>query len=596
MSAPADDRRGARDRVARYVPGIAMFDGYRGDRLRIDVVAAVSLWAVAVPQSLAYGELAGLPAVAGLYTALAGMLLYGLFGSSRYLNVGPESASAIVVAASIAPLSGADPQRAIELTAMLAVLTGGFLLVGAIVRLGPIRRLLSTPILSAYLTGSAIIIIASQIPKILGISVEGHQWWRKIGQTVTNIDETNLWALAIGLGTIVLVIGLRRYAKALPAFLIALVLATVVVAAADLAAKHGVAIVGHIPRGIPLPRVPRVSFRDTVALLGPAVSMAVLVFANSVATAQALAARDREDVDPNKEFVGLAVAGFGAGLIRGFPANASDSRSFIVAGSRARSQTVNLFGAVAIAITLLALTPLFHDLPISALAAVILVSATKLIDVAGFRRLWRIRRSDFALAIVTFAGVLVFGVLPGIGVGVAVSLLETMRRAVLPRTAVLGHIAGTPTFRDITYHEDAEIVPGLIVYRFDAPLFFANAEVFRNEIRQLVHDARHPVVQVIVSAEGITDMDVTGGEMVGRLLDDLDDTGVRFTMARLRTKVQMTLARLGLEERIGPENIFLTVADAARGFGGAPGRAGGAGAAIADPPQVDADEGDPHGP
>ena len=566
MSAPPEQRPNLRERAARYVPGIAMFDGYGVPRLRVDLIAALSLWAVVVPQALAYGELAGVPAVGGLYTALAGMLLYGFFGSSRYLNVGPESAVAIVVAASIGPLAGGDPARAIQLTSMLAILTAGFLLVGALVRLGAIKRLLSTPILSAYLTGSAIIIMASQVPKILGIPVEGDEWWRKLGHTATNLDETNLWALWIGLGTIALVLILQRIAKFLPAFLIALAIATVIVAVGDLAADQGVAIVGVIPRGIPMPAIPWVSLRDTIDLLGPAVSVALLVFASSVATAQALAARDREDVDPTKEFIGLASAGFGAGLLQGFPANASESRSFIVAGSGSKSQTINVFGAVAVAITLVALTPLFRNLPIAALAGVILVSASKLIDIAGFRRLWRVRRSDFVLSTITFTGVLVLGVLPGIGVGVAVSLLETMRRAVLPHTAVLGKVAGTPTYRDVTHYEDADAVPGLIVYRFDAPLFFANAEVFRNQIRKLVERASHPVRQVIVSAEGITDMDVTGGEMLGRLLEDLRELGVRFTLARVRTSVRKTIRRLGLEQAIGPENIFMTVADAARSF------------------------------
>lgn len=543
-----------------------MFDGYGRPRFRIDVIAALSVWAVVVPQALAYGELAGVPAVAGIYTALAGMLLYGLFGSSRYLNVGPESSVAIVVAASIAPLAHGDAQLALRMTAMLALLTAGFLIVGAVVRLGFVTRLLSTPILSAYLAGSAIIIVASQIPKIFGITVEGEEWWRKITEVLTHLDDTNPWALVIGLSTIVLVVMLQRFAKGLPAFLIAMVVATLTVALADLATVHGVDVVGHIARGVPIPSIPWVSAKDTLDLLAPAASVALLVFASSVATAQALASRDREDIDATKEFMGLAAAGIGAGLLQGFPANASDSRSFIVADSGTRSQTVNIIGAAAIVITLVALTPLFKDLPITALGGVILVSAVRLIDLAGFRRLWHARKSDFVLAVITFAGVLIVGVLPGIAVGVVVSLLDIMRRAILPHTAVLGLISGTPTYRDITNFEDAAAVPGLIVYRFDAPLFFANAEVFRNEIRELVRQARHPVQQVVVSAEGITDMDVTGAEMVGRLLDDLQDLGVRFTMARVRTSLRLTLKSLGLEERVGEENIFLTVADAAQAF------------------------------
>jgi SulP family sulfate permease len=563
--APGSDA-GLLARFKRYVPGFALFRGYSVSSLRLDSLAALSLWAVVIPQALAYGELAGVPAVAGLYTALAGMLLYGMFGSSRYLNVGPESSVAIVVAASVASLSNGDPNRAIELTAMLAILTAGFLVVGALVRLGFITRLLSTPILAAYLTGSAIIIIASQIPKIFGISVERDEWWAKVTGVVTHLDETNLWALGIGLGTIVLVVLLQRFAKGLPAFLIAMAIATLVVALADLATAHGVAVVGQISRGIPIPSFPQVSLMDTIDLLVPAASVALLVFASSVATASALASRDKEDLSPTREFVGLAAAGVGAGLLQGFPANASDSRSFIVANSGRGSQSVNIIGAGAVAVTLVALTPLFEDLPIAALGGVVLVSAVKLIDVAGLHRLWRVRKSDFALAMVTFAGVLVVGVLEGIVVGVVVSLLEILRRAILPPTAVLGQVGPSFTYRDVTNYEDAETVPGLVVYRFDAPLFFANAEVFREQIRDLVRSAPTPVRRLVVSAEGITDMDVTGAEALGRVVEDLLDLGVHLVLARVRTPVRQTLQTLGLEEMIGPENFFLTVADATRDF------------------------------
>jgi SulP family sulfate permease len=306
--------------------------------------------------------------------------------------------------------------------------------------------------------------------------------------------------------------------------------------------------------------------KDTIDLLVPAASVALLVFASSVATASALASRDKEDLSPTREFVGLAAAGVGAGLLQGFPANASDSRSFIVANSGRGSQSVNIIGAGAVAVTLVALTPLFEDLPIAALGGVVLVSAVKLIDVAGLHRLWRVRKSDFALAMVTFAGVLVVGVLEGIVVGVVVSLLEILRRAILPPTAVLGQVGPSFTYRDVTNYEDAETVPGLVVYRFDAPLFFANAEVFRDQIRDLVRSAPTPVRRLVVSAEGITDMDVTGAEALGRVVEDLLDLGVHLVLARVRTPVRQTLQTLGLEEMIGPENFFLTVADATRDF------------------------------
>jgi SulP family sulfate permease len=572
-SPEAGDGEGARDgrSLVRALPGWSLFAGYTRSRFRADLVIALSLWAVAVPSGLAHGQLAGLPPVVGLYTILGALLLYALFGSSRYLNVGTESSVAIVVGASIAPLAAGDPQRAMQLSAMLAIMVGGLLLLGGVLRLGAVSRLLSTPILAAYLAGSAVIIVASQLPNIFGIRVEGHAWWARVGGVAMNLDETNLWSLGIAVGTGLVVVILQRVAPRFPAFLVALAGATVLVAAAGLAESHGVRVVGLVPAGVPRPSWPATGIRDFFDLIGPAVSVALLVFASSMATGSALAARDREDLAPGREFVGLGVAGLGAGLLGGFPANASDSRSFMAANLGAGSQAVNVFGAAAILVTLVALTPLFRNLPVAGLGAVIVVSSVRLVDHRQFRRLWEARRSDFILALVTFLGVLLLGVLPGIGVGVAVSLLETMRRAVLPHTAVLGQVAGTFTYRDITHYEDAETLPGLVVYRFDAPLFFANAEVFRKEIRKLVTEAKHPVRQVVVSAEGITDMDVTGAEILGRLLDDLDVLGVEFRMARVRTKMRRTLRSLGLEERIGPSNFFMTVSDAASAFSGGQG-------------------------
>jgi SulP family sulfate permease len=357
-----------------------------------------------------------------------------------------------------------------------------------------------------------------------------------------------------------------RILPRLPASLIAMAIATVIVAAADLASSNGVAIVGEVGRGIPIPAIPRAPLADVLSLLAPAGSIALLVFASSVATGSALASRDREDLDTTREFVGLAAAGVGAGLIQGFPANGSDSRSFIVANGEARSQSANMIGAVMVLVTVLLLTPLFRDLPIAALGAVVLLAAVSLVDIARFRSLRRVRTSDFILSLVTLLGVLVFGVLGGIVIGVVVSLLETMRRAVLPHTAVLGEVAGSPTFRDIENYEDAATVPGLIVYRFDAPLFFANADVFKNDIRSLVAGARHPVQQVVVNAEGITDMDVTGAEALDRVIADLHEDDIRFTMARVRTSLRQTIKEIGLEEKIGTDNFFLQVAEAASGF------------------------------
>jgi sulfate permease, SulP family len=325
-------------------------------------------------------------------------------------------------------------------------------------------------------------------------------------------------------------------------------------------------VIGHIDTGVPLPGLPGAGGDDVVRLLGPAASIALLVFSGSVLTGRSLAARDREDLDANREFIGLGAANLAAGLLHGFPANASDSRSFVAANSGARSQLAGLAAAGLVLVTLLALIPLFGNLPTAALGAVIILTAIRLINLGELRRLWRVRRSDFALALITFAGVLALGVLNGIGVGVLASLLEVMRRAVLPHTAVLGMVAGTSTYRDVEHHAGAGTLPGLVVYRFDAPVFFANADLFRDQVRQLVGDAGSPVREVIINAEGIYDLDTTGIQMLERLLDDLDGDGVVLAFARVRTPVVELMRTTGLEQRIGAANFHLRVEDAVGAF------------------------------
>jgi sulfate permease, SulP family len=548
-------------RVGDFLPLVPLLARYRRPWLRRDALAGLTLWALLVPQGLAYGQLAGLPPVTGLYVGLVAMLAYALLGSSRYLTVGPESSVAMIVAVELGPLAGGDPARYAALAGMLALLVGGFLLLGFAARLGLMVRLLSAPVLTGYLAGSGIVIAISQLPKLTGISTD-KRYPRVLSGLVHSAETVEPWAVAIGLATAVFVVVVARFACHIPAGLAALALATIFVAWAGLA--DTIDVVGHVQGGLPGPAFPDVSADSLPSLLGPAGSIALLVFASSILTAQALAARDGAEIRPNREFLALGGANLVAGLFQGFPANGSDSRSFVVADSGGRSQLTGVVGAALLVITLIALTPLFRDLPSSALGAVVLVTALKLIDVSELRKLWRVRTSDFTLALVTLAGVLLLGVLNGIVVGVVASLLEVLRRAVMPHTAVLGRLGGPiRAYRDVQTYEDAETIPGLIVYRFDAPLFFANADVFRNQILRLVDDAEEPVRTVVVNAEAIYDVDTTGINMLERLHGDLEARSVRLVFARLKTKTRKLMQLTGLEDRIGAANFFLRVEDAA---------------------------------
>jgi len=466
--------------LVRVAPGLATLASYQRPWLRADTLAALSLWAVLVPQALAYAELAGLPPASGLYTALVGMLAYAVLGTSRYLNVGPESSVAIVVAASLTPLAAADPERYAALAALLALMVGGFLVLGFLLRAGVLTRLLSSPVLTGYLAGAAFVIISNQVPKLFGLTLEGTTVFAAT-ELVPELDRANWTSFAVGMGAAILMFTIDRLANRLPAALIVMVLATLVVIGFGLDEEQNVDTVGPVSAGLPgITSFSEVGARDVRDLALPSASIALLVFASSVVAARTLAQRDREDLAANREFIGLAAANVAAGLFSGFPANGSDSRSFVVANSRARTQLTGVIAAGLVAITLFALTPVIRYIPTPALAGIVLVTAIKLIDVGELRALWRARRSDFVLALVTFGGVILFDVLWGIGIGVVASLAEAMRRSVSPHRAVLGYVPGTlPTFRDIENYAEAATVPGLVVYRFDAPIFFANADAFR---------------------------------------------------------------------------------------------------------------------
>jgi SulP family sulfate permease len=554
----------ARGRLRRVLPGAADLARYQRAWLRPDLLAGLGVWAVVIPQGLAYGELAGLSPVAGLYTALGAMVLYPLLGSSRYANVGPESSIAIVTAAYIGGLAAGAPERAAGLAALLSLVAAGFLLLGALLRLGVVARLLSTPVLAGYLAGSAVVIGSSQLGKVFAISTPAEQWWRKLGELVAGLPSTNPWALLIGVATVLVVVAVIRWAPGVPGILLAVGSATALVAV--LGWKDQVPVIGEVASGIPVPSLPDTTPGDILDLLGAGASVALLVFASSMLTAGALARRDRDQVSGRREFLGLAAASLGSGLLQGFPANASDSRSFMVADARARSQVANLLAAGLTAVTLLVLTPVFAYLPQAALGAVVLVASARMVDTTALRMLWRVRRSDFVLAAVTAGGVLVVGVLPGIGVGVAVSLLEVLRRAILPPTAVLGRVAGRTAWRSAADHDDARMLPGLLVYRFDAPLFFANATVLREEVIDLVDGTDPPVREVVIDAEGIVDMDVTGAQALDELMDQLDERGVRMVLVRVRTTLRTTLQRMELDERIGAGGFPLRVRDAVETF------------------------------
>ena len=507
-----------------------------------DALAGLTVWALLVPQALAYGQLAGLPAVHGLYAALGALALYGVFGTSRHLNVGPEATVATLVATTVTPLAAGDPELYFTLAAVLALLTSAVLVVGGLLRLGIVTRLLSLPVLLGYITGSGLVIAIGQLDDLLGIDVESADYPTKIGAVARHLDEVNGWDAVVGLVTIAILLLLRRFAPRIPSYLVVVVLAIVATAVFDLDGR-GTTVVGDIDSGLPTPSFGGLEGRHIVDLLLPAIAIGLLAYVDSIATVKAVAQQEGYEIDPDAEFFGLAAANLGAGLLQGFSVNGSQSRSFTAASSGARSQMSNWVGAVLVLVTLLVLTRPFEILPSATLAGIVIVVGVGLVDVAGARRLWVIRRSDFVFAAVTTVGVLVFGMLVGVGIAVIASLFDVARRAMSPATSTLVRVPGTDRYSDLETYPDGQSTAGLVVYRFDAPLIFANVARLIEDVDALLADTDPAADAVLVSAEAISDLDVTALDAMTDYVAELRGRDISFAFARLKADLREQIAR-----------------------------------------------------
>ena len=543
--------------IDRFAPGIGMLTRYKRSWVRPDMLAGLTVWAMLVPQSLGYAALAGMPSVNGLYAAVGALVLYWIWGSSKELNVGPESTVAIMVATILAPRAAMGSEEYIAMAALLSIFVGAMLLVGGFLRLGRIADFFSRPILAGYVFGSGILIVVSQLPKLFGIDVDSSLYITDIGGVLRNLGDTDLAALAIGAGTIAIVMLFKRFARAIPGALVAVVVFTALVWIFNI----DVAVVGEFPSGIPIPSLPGVPLSDTLGLLGPAFAVALLVYPDSVLTGRSLASINNYRLDANREFFGIGAANIGAGFLGGFPVNGSQSRSFVLGDAGAKSQVSNLWAAAFVLLTLLVLAPVFAYLPDATLAGVVIVAGLGLLDTVEFAALWRYRRTEFWMGVFTIFAVLIIGMLGGIIVAVALSLLAVVLRASSPHTAVLGRLAGTDTYRDVEDHTNTTTFPGLLIYRFDAPIFFANATQLRDYISSAIDAADEPVTEVLLDAEAITDIDSTGAQVLVEMLDRLDQEDIGFAMARVRTEIQDELGSTGIVDRLAGEGIYLEVDD-----------------------------------
>jgi high affinity sulfate transporter 1 len=542
--------------LGRWAPGLALLRRLRGEDLHRDLVAGVVLAALLVPQGMAYAQLAGVPPVTGLYATLVPLVVYFLLGPSRILILGPDSAVAPLVAAAIIPLAaGGDASARIALAGLLAILVGAIMLAGGLARFGFLTELLSMPVRLGYLMGIAVTVIVDQLPKLFGFSVDSEGFLRGARDFVKGLDETNTTALAIGVASLALIVGLRRVAPRVPGVFVAVVGATAAVAVLGLADE--VPVVGDVPAGLPAFGLPDVTFEDFKTLIPAAVGIAFVAFTDTSVLSRSYAGRLREEVDQNRELAVLGVSNIATGFFQGFPISSSSSRTAVAEDIGARSQVTGLVGAGVLALLLLLGTGLVHDLPQATLAAIVIVAVLGLIDIAGARRLRHWRRSEFTLAMVAFGGVALAGVLWGVGIAIALSLLNFIRRAWRPHGAVLGRVDNLKGYHDTERYPDARHIPGLVLYRFDAPLFFANVDYFRERVRALARGG--DVSWIVVAAEPMTDIDATAGETLRGLVDELEVDGIELAFAELKDPVRDQLRRYGIETAIGPDRFFPTV-------------------------------------
>ncbi len=552
--------------LAAALPTIGRIGEYRPAWLRDDLLAGFALTAVLVPVGMGYAEAAGLPAVAGLYASVGALVTYFLVGPSRVLVFGPDSALLPLVAAAVMPLSGGDPARAVALAGALAILAGILCLGAAAARLGFLTDLLSRPIRVGYMNGIALTILVGQLPKLAGFSVDAGDVVGEVvalGRGVTDGAVVPL-ALVIGAGSLALILALRRISRRIPGVLLAVVIAGLLVAALDLSSQ--LSVVGEVPRGLPAIGVPAVSWADLVALFPTAVGIALISFADTSVMSRSFAARRGERVDPDRELAALGAVNLACGVVGGFASSGSATRTPVAEAAGSRTQVTGLVGAAAIVLLLVVVPGLLAPVPAAALAAVVISAALALFDLEGLRHLWRLRRSELGLALIAFLSVVLFGALPGIAVGVGLSLLTFIRRAWQPHDAVLGRVTNYKGYHDLGRHPEARLVPGLILYRWDAPLFFANADLFRERILDTVDHAPPPVRWIAVAAEPVTDVDTTAADTLDETITELARRGVELHFAELKGHVKDRLQVYGIFDRLGPDHFHPTIGRAVKAY------------------------------
>jgi high affinity sulfate transporter 1 len=572
-------------KLLSLIPIIGWLPRYERTWLRGDLMAGVAVWAMTVPQALGYAGIAGVPPVYGLYAVPLAMAAYAFFGTSRTLCVGPESAIAIISAATVGGLVAGDAAEFIALTSLLALIVGVLYLLFGLLRLGWAASFLAQPVLQGLTQGIALTVMAGQasaifgtesavagkvgalrnLPQVLGLEFDYTGFILQMWSVLSTIGEAHFSTTIVGLSCLALLFAFRRFKPYAPSALIAVVLAVLAVVLFDLP-DRGVRVLGEVETGMVALSLPAIDPRKVMGLLPGAFAIVLLGYSVSLSIAKLGAQRTGEEIDPNQELVGLGVANLGAAFSSGFVASGSLSRGSVIMRGGGRSQVVCLVNAVLVVLTLLVALPLFFKLPNATLNAVVITAMYGLLDFGYFRRLYRISRGEFAYGMAALIGVLLLGILQGVAVGVILALAMLIRRVSHPGRAVLGRLPGTEKYRDSALHPEAEPVPGLIIFRFDAPVIFTNAMYFAEEVRRCIGEAEETVREVLVPAQQINELDSTGADQLGRLQAELAAKGIALTFAEAKGALREAMRRTGLEEKIGADHLYESIEDGVRAF------------------------------
>jgi sulfate permease, SulP family len=549
----------------RYLPGIRVLRTYQRSWLRGDILAGVTVSAYLVPQVMAYAEVAGLPAITGLWAAVGPLVVYAILGSSRQLSVGPESSTALMTAAAVTVLVSGDHQNYAETAAALALAVAAICLVCWLARLGFLANLLSHPVLIGYMAGIAVLMIVSQLGKVTGIAVEGSSVLSELRFFVTHLDQIQWPTLVVAAATFVLLVALQQLLPRWPGPLIAMVAAAVAVAVLNLD-QAGIKTVGSVPRGLPPISIPDFATIDLGTLLPAALGVTIVAYSDNIATGRAFAARHGQNIDARQEFLALGAANLAAGSLSGFPVSSSGSRTVLGDAMGSRTQLYSLVAATVVLLTTLFLGPALSSFPLAALGAIVVYAALRLIDFSELRRIARFRRSELFLALTTTAAVVIFDVLYGIAVAVALSILDLLRRIARPHDGILGFVPGLAGMHDIDDYATGRQLPGLLVYRYDAPLFFANAQNFKNRALASVDAADPPVEWFLLNAEANTEIDLTAVDALEEVRKTLAERDIVFALARVKFELREILASTGFIERVGEDRVFMTLPTAVSAY------------------------------